>query len=136
AVEFVTYTIFVLTLDALVIIPFAWLRANEKPVRYAVIKIFNVSVNLGLNVFFLLALPELAGDGFWSTIYIEGFELSYIFISMVAASALTFLLLLPFYFNLVYKFSKPLWVEMMRYAYPVLIAGIAFAINEAFDRIL
>jgi len=136
AVEFVTYTIFVLTLDALVIIPFAWLRANEKPVRYAVIKIFNVSVNLGLNVFFLLALPELVGDGFWSIIYIEGFELSYIFISMVAASALTFLLLLPFYFNLVYKFSKPLWVEMMRYAYPVLIAGIAFAINEAFDRIL
>lgn len=136
AVEYITYALFVLTLDALVIIPFAWLRANEKPMRYAVIKILNVAVNLGLNVFFLLALPKLASDSFWSTIYKEDFELSYIFISMIAASVFSFLLLLPFYFSLVYKFSKPLWMEMMRYAFPVLIAGIAFAINEAFDKIL
>lgn len=135
-VEYISFTIFVLTLDALVIIPFAWLRANEKPVRYAIIKIFNVTVNLGLNVFFLVALPQLASDEFFGKMYIVNFEISYIFISMVTASALTFLLLLPFYFKTIYTFSKPLWREMMRYAVPVLIAGIAFAINEAFDRIL
>lgn len=135
-VEYITFTIFVLTLDALVIIPFAWLRANEQPVRYAIIKIFNVVVNLGLNVFFLVALPRLASDGFWGKLYLEDYQISYIFLSMVMASAVTFLLLLPFYFKTRYKFSKPLWKEMMRYAVPVLIAGIAFAVNEAFDRIL
>lgn len=135
-VEYITFTILVLTLDALVIIPFAWLRANEQPVRYAVIKIFNVIVNLGLNVFFLVALPQMAFDDFFGKLYIAEYEISYIFISMVAASAITFLLLLPFYFKTIYKFSKPLWKEMIRYAIPILIAGIAFAINEAFDRIL
>lgn len=135
-VAYITFTILVLTLDALVIIPFAWLRANEQPVRYAIIKIFNVAVNLGLNVFFLVALPRLASDEFWGRLYVEDYQISYIFISMVLASAVTFLLLLPFYFKTIYTFSKPLWKEMMRYALPVLIAGIAFAINEAFDKIL
>src|SRR5690606_9881959 len=50
----------ILALDALVIIPFAWLRANEKPGRYALIKIGNVAVNLGINVFFMVVLPMLA----------------------------------------------------------------------------
>ena len=56
--DFIRYTIFIIALDALVIIPFAWLRANEKPMRYAVIKILNVGVNLGLNIFFLVMLPK------------------------------------------------------------------------------
>lgn len=138
-IQYVTYTIYILVLDALVIIPFAWLRANEKPLRYAVLKIINVALNLGLNVFLLVFLPKFAiqnPSGFWNAIYVEGFEISYIFLSMVAASAFTLLLLLPFYRKVKYTFSKTLWKEMMRYAFPVLIAGIAFAVNETFDRIL
>ena len=138
-VEYITYTIFVLTFDALVIIPFAWLRANERPMRYAIIKILNVGVNLGLNVFFLLLLPKIAlstSNGILDIIYRTNFELSYIFISMVIASAMTLLILVPFYFKIKYSFSRNLWKEMLRYSYPVLFAGIAFAINESFDRIL
>jgi len=138
-VEYITYTIMVLVLDALVIIPFAWLRANQKPMRYAVIKILNVAVNLGLNVFFLLLLPKIASDsssGILDAIYLPNFELSYIFISMVIASAISLLILIPFYFKIPYKFSKNLWKEMLKYSYPVLFAGVAFAINESFDRIL
>lgn len=138
-VEYIIYTIFVLTFDALVIIPFAWLRANERPMRYAIIKILNVGVNLGLNVFFLLLLPKIAlstSNRILDTIYRTNFELSYIFISMVIASAMTLLILVPFYFKIKYSFSRNLWKEMLRYSYPVLFAGIAFAINESFDRIL
>ncbi len=137
--EYISYTIMVLVLDALVIIPFAWLRANQKPMRYAIIKILNVAVNLGLNVFFLLLLPEIASEtsnGMIDAIYLPNFELSYIFISMVIASAISLLILIPFYFKIQYSFSKNLWKEMLRYSYPVLFAGIAFAINESFDRIL
>ena len=53
-IKYIRYAILILSLDALVIIPFAWLRANENPTGYAVIKILNVSINLGLNLFFLL----------------------------------------------------------------------------------
>ena len=40
-VKYINLVIWILLLDALVIIPFAWLRATQKPMRYAVIKILN-----------------------------------------------------------------------------------------------
>ena len=61
-VKYINLVIWILLLDALVIIPFAWLRATQQPTRYAVIKILNVAINLGLNVFFLLALKNLAAN--------------------------------------------------------------------------
>ena len=58
-VEYVFYAILILTLDALVVIPFAWLRHRQKPVTYTVVKVFNVIINLSFNLFFFLWLPEL-----------------------------------------------------------------------------
>ncbi|MUP45162.1 polysaccharide biosynthesis protein [Gramella sp. BOM4] len=135
--EYISLAIWILLLDALVIIPFAWLRAAEKPMRYAIIKILNVVVNLGLNVFFLLFLPELAeNSAFFESIYVPDFEISYVFIANVIASGMTLLLMSPFYFKLNFKFDTALWKKMLNYAFPVLIAGIAFSINEVFDRIM
>jgi hypothetical protein len=37
--QYITYTIWILALDALVIIPFSKLRVNQKPMVYAAIKI-------------------------------------------------------------------------------------------------
>ncbi|NJX14069.1 polysaccharide biosynthesis C-terminal domain-containing protein [Tamlana crocina] len=135
--KYITLVIWILLLDALVIIPFAWLRATEKPMRYAVIKIFNVIINIGLNLFFLLALKDLASTGgIFESLYIPNFEISYIFIANVVASGVTLLLMMPFYVKLNFTFNSSLWRQMMKYAFPVLIAGVAFSINETFDRIL
>ena len=136
-VKYINLVIWILLLDALVIIPFAWLRATQKPMRYAVIKILNVAVNLGLNIFFLLVLKDLAiDDNVFGEIYKPNFEINYIFIANLIASALTLLLMMSFYVKVKFTFDKYLWKRMMRYAYPVLIAGVAFSINETFDRIL
>ncbi len=137
--QFITYAIWILVLDALVIIPFSWLRANEKPMRYALVKITNVVINLGLNCFFLIVLPILAEkspDSILSSLYKPNFEISYIFISMLIASATTLLLMLRLYLRRPYVFDRVLWSSMIKYAAPVLIAGIAFTINEVFDRIM
>ncbi|WP_282030242.1 oligosaccharide flippase family protein [Winogradskyella eximia] len=135
--KYLNLVFIILLLDALVIIPFAWLRATAQPIRYAVIKIFNVAVNLGLNIFLLLYLKDLAkGNSFFNSLYIEDYQISYIFISNVIASGLTLLVLLPFYAKLKLTFDGVLWKKMIRYALPVLIAGIAYSVNETFDRIL
>ena len=139
SVEYITYTIWILTLDALAIIPFSKLRAEKKPVKYATIKMTNVSINLLLNVFFLAFLPKLVAhnpDGFLSTVYIENFQIGYIFISNLAASFVTLLVLIPNYTGISWKFDVVLWKKMMKYGLPILFAGIAFAINEHFDKIL
>ncbi len=135
--EFLTYVILILVLDALVIIPFSDLRANEKPVKYSVIKIANVIIYAGLNVFFLIFLPGLSQKTTWlQSIYFENFEIQYVFLSLVVASGVTLILMLPFYFRISYQFDKELWKKMMIYGSPILISGLAFAINEHFDKIL
>lgn len=135
--EYVTYGLIILALDALVVLPFAWFRVNEKPTRYAVIKIFNVVINLAFNLFFLLALPKLAEtSAYWNSMWFPENKVAYVFIANLIASAVTLLVLLPLYVKIGFGFSKTIWKQMMKYALPVLFAGIAFSINEAFDRIL
>lgn len=137
--EYILFTIWILALDALAIIPFSKIRADKKPLQYAFIKIGNVLLNLGLNVFFLAFLPKLAASSthvFFQTIYVEDFQIGYIFLSNLIASGFTLALLLPYYFKISWQFDAVLWKKMMRYGSPILIAGIAFAINEHFDKIL
>lgn len=136
-VDYIFYTILILTLDALVIIPFSKLRAEGRPIKYAVIKIGNVVINLSLNIFFLVFLPKLAqNNSLLEGVYFENFQIGYIFVSNVIASLFTLLMLLPDYFKLKWQFDVVLWKKMMHYGFPILIAGIAFAINEHFDKIL
>jgi O-antigen/teichoic acid export membrane protein len=137
--QYITYTIWILVLDALVIIPFSILRANQRPLYYSCIKIGNVVVNLLLNLFFLVVLPHITQSnptGFLSEFYFENYQIGYIFISNIIASFLTFLALSPNYFQIKWQFDFDLWKRMMRYGLPILVAGIAFAINEQFDKIL
>ncbi|MDC1259905.1 oligosaccharide flippase family protein, partial [Flavobacteriaceae bacterium] len=136
-VNYITLVVWILFLDALVIIPFAYLRAQGKPIKYSIVKVTNVIVNLGLNLFLLLYLQALAIDNsIWDSIYVPNFEVSYIFIANLVASGVTLLILLPFYFKIKYKIDSELWKKMLRYALPVLVSGIAFSINETFDRVL
>jgi len=136
-VNYITLVVWTLFLDALVIIPFAYLRAQGKPVKYTAVKLTNVVVNLALNVFLLVYLKALSVDNsILDSIYIANFEVSYIFIANLVASGVTLLILLPFYFKINYKIDTVLWKKMMRYALPVLVAGVAFSINETFDRVL
>ncbi len=138
-VQYIIYTIWILVLDALVIVPFSKLRAYQRPMIYAVIKIGNVVVNLSLNLFFLIYLPKIAEanpDSFSGSLYTENFEVGYIFVSNIIASLLTFIALSPNYFHVNWQFDFNLWKRMMRYGLPIMVAGIAFAINEQFDKIL
>jgi O-antigen/teichoic acid export membrane protein len=84
-----------------------------------------------------LALKNLAEHSdLMAHLYLPNHEISYIFIANLVASAFTLLFFVSFYTKLNYHFNRALWKNMMRYALPVLIAGIAFSINETFDRIL
>ena len=138
-VEYVVFTIWILTFDALAILPFSKIRAEGRSIKYAAIKILNVIIYLFLNVFFLIILPDIAKESsnpFIQTIYNDDFQIGYIFVANLIASLITLLFVLPDYFKIKWEFDAELWKKMMRYGLPILVAGIAFAINEHFDKIL
>jgi len=137
--DYLEFTTYILVLDALLIVPFALLRAQERPMRYALLKTINVAINLVLNVFFLLFLPKLAQEadgGLFKTLFRPDWEIHYVLIANVIASGVTLLFLLPTYIRANYRFDTELWKRMMKYAGPVMVAGIAFTINEVLDKIL
>lgn len=137
--EYVNYAIWILAFDALVIIPFSKLRAEQRPIKYSVLKISNVIINMLLNVFLLAILPKLAHNnpqGFWSTFYFEDYQIGYVFLANLIASLFTFVLFMPHYFQPNWFFNKVLWKQMIKYGWPILFAGLAFGINEHLDKIL
>ena len=133
------YVLWILILDALVIVPFAKLRADQRPIYYSAIRIGNVCIYSILNVFFLYFMPlwaEHAPSSTLASYYIADFQVEYIFIANLVASAVTFLIFTKNYWQLNFKFNKELLQQMLRYSFPVMVAGLAFAINESFDKIL
>ena len=59
------WVIGIITLDTLMVIPFAHLRARKKSVTYAQIKLLNVIISTGTAALFLIWLPEMAGLNQW-----------------------------------------------------------------------
>ena len=135
--SYLSIVVWILFADALTVIPFAYLRLKGYASKYSVIKIINVVVYFSFNLFLLIYLKELSNDyKILQNIYIENFEIAYIFIANLIASIVSLLLLIPFYFKIKYKANFKLLKKMIFYAFPILISGLAFTINESFDKIL
>jgi O-antigen/teichoic acid export membrane protein len=137
--EYIIMIVMIVGIDAFTAIPFAKLRQKNKAVNFAVIKIINVVINIGLNFLFLYFIPRFNLDEKYSiisSIYSPEIGVGYVFISNLIASLLTLLMLLREIFRVRIKFNKKLWKELIYYSMPLLIAGLAGTINEALDRIL
>jgi len=136
----IRYLVWVLAFDVLSTLPFAKLRLDNKPWRFAFIRIVNIAVNIGLNLFFFLLCPYLikhgyAGD-FINAIYDPNAGIAYIFIAYLVSSFLTLLLLIPQIFSIRLSFDFALWKRMISYSFPLLIGGLAYVTNEMVDRVL
>ena len=135
--QYLDLVLWILILDALVVIPFAYLRAKGQAIKYSIIKIVNVIVYFSLNIFLLIFLKKIAvNNNFFTEIYTPNYEINYIFISNLIASAISLILLAPFYFKINYRLNFVLLKKMLIYAFPILISGLAYSINETFDKIL
>lgn len=131
--QYMGYLIGVTVLDTLVVAPFAYLRARGKALRFAGIKMISLAIYVILNFFFLWAIPYFNLTFSW---YDESSLLQYIFIANLAASAATFMLILPDFFRIKLVFDKHIFSQLWQYGWPIMVAGVAFVINENLDKLL
>ncbi len=128
-------------LDALVVIPFAYLRVTGKSKKYTLYKVLSVSVYAVFNLIFLWFLPRVNEfniqlPAVFKNYYDPNFKEGYIFIANVIANAVTFICILPFFFKFKLVFDKDILKKMLSYGWPILIAGIAYTTNENLDKLL
>jgi O-antigen/teichoic acid export membrane protein len=120
-----------LVLDTIVVAPFAYLRATGRPIKFASIKIANIVIYVILNYFFLWGIPNFNID---FPGYDESDLVQYIFIANLIASVITFLMLIPYFFKTKLEFSKSILKQLLNYGWPIMVAGLAYVINENFDK--
>ena len=120
--EFIAMMFATVAVDAFASIPFAYLRYQKRPIRFAALKLLFVILNIGFNLLFLVALGK--NDVF------------YIFLSNILATLIQTACLLPMTMPKGGQFSAPVLKEMLRYSLPLLILGVAGIMNQTLDRIL
>ncbi len=138
--QIIQLSIFIIGLDALTTIPFARLREEGRPIKFAVVKISGILLNIFFTWFFISYCPH----------DLEKFPVSpvkfiyspatnpiyYVVLANVIQSAFTLLLLFSEIKQIRLRFNFRLWKEMMIYSLPLIIAGMGGMINETFDRLM
>ena len=138
--KYVRFFVAILFVDAICVIPFAKLRADERPVKYSLIKFLNIGTFVGLNLFFIFIVPLMIRHELplwhWFASWYRGQWVGYVFVSNLVASIVTLLLLLPQFLQLQLKFDKVLFKKMFSYSWPILVANLSFIVNENLDKIV
>ena len=140
--HFVYWLAAIFAIDAVVAIPFAKLRLENKAKQFAMARLVNISANIGLNLFFITFcgavykeewLPFL--KPYVELIYNPSFGVEYVFLSNLIANALLIILLWKPLSKIRIKVDWHLLKPMLTYGYPILFTGLAYATNEMLSRI-
>ncbi len=117
--------------DAICMVPFAYLRFTNQPIKYTTIKIGQNLFQVGLVLAFFFLIPI----DFMEAIGMEH-NVSYPFVANVIGSFFGVVLLYPIISKVRLFFDWKLFKKMFNYGYPIMIAGLAFVTNENLDKIL
>jgi O-antigen/teichoic acid export membrane protein len=138
--RYVKFFIWLSYVDALAVIPFAKLRADGRPIKFSLIKFLNIATFIGTSLFFLFVVPYVIDHSLpgaeWFASWYRLEWIGYIFIANLAASIIALLLLLPEIMQVQLRFDKALFLQMLTYSWPILVANLSFIINENLDKIL
>ena len=137
--EFITYSALIIACDTLATLPLAKLRLAQRPRKYAMVMISKILIQIGIIYFLLSVCPGLAAekpDGFIATFYNPSYGVGYIIIANLCSAFFALIFLYKEFFAFEFKFNRKVWLTMMAYSLPLLIAGFGGMINETFDRIM
>lgn len=135
----VLYFVLIIAFDVLNAIPFAKLRIDERPVKFAIIKFVGIFINISLNLFYLWfcrKLSETGNTGFFARIYNPDLVLEYVLIANLISSAVTFIVLLPEIIKVKPEFDFKLLKRLLNYSFPILLIGLAGMLNDNIDKLL
>ena len=128
----------IVAIDAFSAIPFAWLRKENKPLIFSIIKIANVIITIATVLFLLLAAPGIyeKSDGWFRKVYDPGYRVGYVFVANLVGSIATLIMLLPFIVRIKPVLDRTVWKRMMGYSFPLLIAGLSGSLNDTLDKVI
>src|SRR5579872_5609765 len=137
---YITLSALIIAFDVLSQLPFARLRHEGRPRKFAFIRVTGIVVYVGLVFFFLSVCPRLLKahpNSIMGFIYHPAFgPVGYVLLANVIQNILQLVMLSPLLKGFRWSFNVPLWRQVMAYSLPLTVAGFGGMINETFDRIM
>ena len=135
--NYIIWMAWIVAIDSVALVPFAKIRQDGKPRRFAMLKLANVMINVVLVIIFLVIFPwfnkhsvSLPG---W--LYDPELGAGYVFLANLITSALMFFLLIPELRSFQWKFDRIFMGRLLKYSAPLVLVGLAGAVNDSGDKI-
>lgn len=129
--DFYSVLVSITLVDTLVVIPFAYLRVTGRPIKFAALKLINVLIIVVLNV---LLLSNTYGLESLKSLFKVSNPVEYIFIANLIASGFILVMVLPYIFKVKFQFDSKIFKQLLNYGLPIMVAGLAFVVNENLDK--
>jgi O-antigen/teichoic acid export membrane protein len=129
--EFIRWFAWIAFFDNILVIPLAWFRFHNKPIKYTAVRVIQAVFQSALAIALFLYIPQEVS----MKLGLKE-KVSYPFYSNLAASFLGVFLVMPVILKIRFQFSKELFLQMIKYSWPIMIAGLAFMVNENFDKFI
>ncbi len=137
--EYLLLAAVLIAIDTLCVIPFAKLRQDNRPMKFALTKLGGILINIFSIYFFLSVCPRIIAQDptHWiSKYYQNNWAVGYVLLANVIQNFITMLFLSKEMLGFEWKLDGTLWKQMMLYGLPLILAGFAGMINETFDRLM
>lgn len=135
--EYIIWMAWIIAIDSIALVPFAKIRQDGRPRRFALLKMANVLINIALVIIFLVVFPWISrqSGALPAWLYNPDLGVGYVFLANLMTSALMFLLLIPELRSFQWNFDRKFMGKLLKYSAPLVIVGLAGAINDAGDKI-
>lgn len=137
--DYILWMIAIIAVDNLNTLPFAKLRQENRPRRYAFARVAGIVINVLVVIFFLGIVPNILEsnpDSFLQSIYNKDFGLGYYLLGNLCGSLFTLLVLSKEIKQIKISFDFSLWKEVMRYSAPLIIVGLGGMVNDVLSRLI
>lgn len=133
--KFLRWLSITVALDAIIAIPLAKLRHQNKALRFTYIRLTNILINIGINVFFLLICRDSKVE-FLNNLYDPNIGIGYAYIAFLIANAVAFIMLYKDFMEIRFVFDLTLFKKIFRYSFPIFLVSIFVLVNTQIEKIL
>ena len=137
--QYVSWMCWIIFFDTLATLPFARLRQEGRPRKYAFVRVAGILMTILVIVLFLGIIPSYVKNNpntFLRLIYNKEDSISYYLLGNLCGSIFTFLLLWKEFKDLRLEFASEIWKKVMRYSYPLIIVGLGGMVNDMLSRLV
>jgi O-antigen/teichoic acid export membrane protein len=121
--DFIVWLAAIMFIDNIASLPFSRLRLERRPIRFAIYRIANIVVVIGLNLYFLFV------------IYDPAIGIGYIFLAMLIANSIYLVFFFKTFSQWRPVYDREITSSMLSYSFPIVLTGLLGTTNEFFSRI-